>query len=124
MKHTKRSPEFLMELRRLIEKLEAKTIDDDERARIAEILRKNTTDAKHIVEAADDERIFPLRESDPLFSDTVEFWSLTAGHGDTHEEAKIQDAYDLSQIVRQQSEGTDHEQKRAPNPLAEKCADQ
>ncbi len=53
--HCKRTALFNLRLARLTEKLQAGTLDSDERADLIAILRDNTTDSPCIVKAAETE---------------------------------------------------------------------
>lgn len=74
MGHTKRSPEFLMQVRRLREKLVAGTLDAQERADLAHIVEFNTTDSGCMVKAAEDEPVFVLRGQDIDADKCVDHW--------------------------------------------------
>lgn len=87
---TKQSQEFEREIRGLIDALESDTVTASERIRIAEILLKNTTDARCMVKATPLEPVFVLRANDPIAAATVGYW-CDAAYG-IHEQEKIIDA--------------------------------
>jgi hypothetical protein len=89
LNHTKRSPEFLMKIRRLREKVVAGTLDAEERAEVAHILEFNTSDSGCMVKAAEDEPIFVLRAKDPLAPLSVQDWVFRAKFTGLHDSGKI-----------------------------------
>lgn len=74
MNHTKRTETFRQHCARLAEKVINRTIDDDERIDIANILRAATTDSACITKAAEDEPIFTLRGKDPVARAAIDRW--------------------------------------------------
>jgi hypothetical protein len=103
MNHTKRSPDFLMRVRRLKEKLIAGTLDADERIEIAKILEDNTTDSGCVVRAAEDEPIFTLRAKDPMAANAASQWIWCSEDNDLHSD-KIDDAKQCLSEMRQYRE--------------------
>lgn len=75
--HAKRTQEFLLEIRRLIDALQSSTMSAQERLRICEILYKNTTDSGCVVKAKDGEPIFTLLARDVTSDHRVEDWRET-----------------------------------------------
>ncbi len=71
--HVKRSPEFEKKLAAVI--IGLMNGEQDAIADAIEILKRNTTDSRCMVNARDDEPVFVLRGKDKLAAETVEFWA-------------------------------------------------
>ena len=101
MAHTKRTPGFQIELRRMIEKLRNNTLAAGERFRLIEILEKNTTDSPCVVKAAEDEPVFTLRGKDPAAPETVEAWVTMARDRNLQHGDCLGDATDCAAEMRE-----------------------
>jgi hypothetical protein len=105
MPHTKRSPHFVIEVRRLRDKAKAGTLDAEERARVAHILEFNTTDAACLTKAHEDEPIFVLRAHDGDADKCVDHWCELQIERtlwkDDKPLAKIADARDCAREMRE-----------------------
>jgi hypothetical protein len=73
-KHAKRTPEFLLEIRRLMDGLQTSTLSAMERRRVCEILYLNTTDSSCILNAKDGEPIFTLLARDLTSDALIQEW--------------------------------------------------
>lgn len=99
--HLKRSESFSLQVRRLAEKVLSGTLDAQERADLAHILRFNTTDSQCLVKSADDEPIFVLRGGgDPVAAHAVQHWGIQAEEDNLHAD-KINDAYRCAKEMRE-----------------------
>ena len=104
MNHTKRSPDFLLTVRRLAEKILSNTLDPEERDLVASILTENTTDYAYIVNAADDEPIFVLRGKYPVAWKTDLRWlDLLAEARGLHAD-KLKDALECAIEIQRYQE--------------------
>jgi hypothetical protein len=97
MSHTKRTPEFLMRVSRLKEKVLAGTLSLQEKSELAHILMFNTTDSRCLVNAGESEPIFVLKASDITADACVDRWCDLQPANST----KLADARDCSREMQQ-----------------------